>query len=137
MDAPAEFLEAVEQDLLGDVLRDHQRVRILRREPVEPDGHELAIPIADGELPSLDTEPGQPLRDADPLEHLEGPGVHDSGARGIRPCRLPIDHRDVMAMPGQRGGNRQPHRPRADHQHLGPIRKLTHHDLLPRTVNIS
>src|SRR5215207_5226955 len=56
VDPAAEFLEAVEQDLLGDVLRDHERVRILRREPVEPDWHELTIPTADAELPSLDTE---------------------------------------------------------------------------------
>jgi hypothetical protein len=80
----------------------------------------------------LDTEAGQSLRNADPLEHLEGSSVPDRRARGIRPCRLPIDHRDVMAMPGQRGRNRQPHRPRAHHQHLGPTRKLTHHDLLRR-----
>jgi hypothetical protein len=128
VDPAAEFLEAVEQDLLGDVLRDHQRVRILRRKPIEPDRHELAIPIADAELPSVDTEPRQSLRDADPLEHLKGPGVHDSGARGMRRCALPIDHRDVMAMPGQRGGNGQPHRPGAHHQHFGPSRKLTHDD---------
>jgi hypothetical protein len=127
MDPAAEFLEAVEQDLLGDVLRDHQRVRILRREPVEPDRHELAIPIANAELPSVDTEPRQSLRDVDLLEHLQGPGVHNGGARRIRSCRLPINHCDVMAMPDQRGGNRQAHRPRTDHQHLGPIRKLTHH----------
>jgi hypothetical protein len=128
VDPAAELLETVEEDLLGDVLRDHQRVRILRREPVEPDRHELTIPVADAELPSLDTEPRQSLRDADPLEHFEGPGVHNSGARGIRPCRLPINHHDVMAMPGQRSGNRQPHRPRPHHQNARLIRKLTHHD---------
>src|SRR6266536_2153812 len=82
VDAAAEFLEAVEQDLLGDVLRDHQRVRILRREPVETDWHELAITIADAEPRGLNTERRQSLRDADPLEHLEGPGVDHSGPRG-------------------------------------------------------
>jgi hypothetical protein len=46
----------------------------------------------------------------------------------MRRCNLPIDHRDVMAMPRQRGGNRQPHRPGPHHQHFGPSRKLTHHD---------
>ncbi len=45
--------------------------------------------------------------------------MHNSGARRIRPRRLPINHRDVMAMPSQRGGNRQPHRPSTHHQHLG------------------
>ena len=126
MDTAPELLEAVEQDLLGDVLRDHQRVRVLRREPVELDRHELPITIADAESLSLDTEPRQPLRDADPLEHLECPRMHDSGSRGIRARRLPIDHRDVVAMPGQRGGNGQPRRPCTHHQHIGPTRKLAH-----------
>jgi hypothetical protein len=66
-------------------------------------------------LRRLDAELCQSCRDADPLEHLEGPGVYDGGARRIRPRRLPINHRDVMAMPGQRGGNRQPYRPRTHH----------------------
>ena len=65
-------------------------------------------------------------RDADPFEHLKGPGMHHSGARGMRRCHLPIDHRDVMTMPDQRGSNRQPHRTCTHHQHLGPTRKLTH-----------
>ena len=37
VDPATEFLEAVEQDLLGDVLWDHQRVWVLRRKPVEAD----------------------------------------------------------------------------------------------------
>ena len=80
---------------------DHQGVRILRRETVEPDRHELAIPVTDAELTGLGTEPRESLRDADPLEHLERPGVHDGRPRGICPRRLPINHRHVMAMPGQ------------------------------------
>src|SRR4029453_7209748 len=91
--------------------------------------------IANAELPSVDTEPRQSLRDADLLEHLEGPGVHDGGARRIRSCRLLINHCDVLAMPGQRGGNRQSHRPRPYHQYLGPRRKLTNHGLPSLTVN--
>jgi hypothetical protein len=50
VDTATELLEPVEQDLLGDVLRDHQRIRIVRRQLVERDRNELAIPIADAEL---------------------------------------------------------------------------------------
>ena len=98
MDSASELLEAVQQDLLGDVLRHHQRVRILRLKTVEPDRHELAIAIADAELRSVDAESCQSIRDSDPLEHLEGSGVYDRGARRVRPLRLPIDNRDITTM---------------------------------------
>ena len=130
MDTGAELLEAIEQDLLGDVLRNHQGVWIFRWELIEPDRHKLAIPIANAEPGSVDTKPGQSLRYADPLEHLEGPGMDDRGTRRVCSCRLALDDRDVMAMTRQRGGNRQPNRTRTHDQYLCSTRKLTHHALL-------
>jgi hypothetical protein len=56
VDSASELLQPVQQDLLGDVLRHHQRVRILRLKTVEPDRHELAIAIADAELRSVDAK---------------------------------------------------------------------------------
>jgi hypothetical protein len=115
VDSPSELLQAVQQHPLSDVLRDHQRVRVLRLQTVEPDRHELAIAVADAELRSLDPESCQAIRDSDPLEHLEGPGVYDSGPRRVRPLRLLIDHRDVTAMSRQRRSDGQPHRAGTNH----------------------
>jgi hypothetical protein len=130
VDPTPKFLEPVEQDMLRDVLRDHQRVGIVRGEQVEPDRHELAIAVADAELPSLDTEPHESLGDANRLEQLERSSVHDRSARGVRPFRLPIDHGNVMTVPGERRGDRQPCRPGTYHQHFGTIGNLTHHHFL-------
>jgi hypothetical protein len=75
--------QSVGEDLFGDILRQHQQVRVLAGERVEGKREQGAITVADAEGRQLESTGSQLVRDADRLESLERVRVDHRGSRGV------------------------------------------------------
>jgi hypothetical protein len=71
--------EAVGEDPLGDVLRQHQGVRVLGGQITERHVQQDPVAVADGEPGHHDAVAAQFAGHADLVEHLEGSGMDDRG----------------------------------------------------------
>jgi hypothetical protein len=112
--AAAESDKAFAEDPFGDVLGQHEGVRVLRRQVLERDLQQRSVAVADREPGHHEAEPQQVLGDLDVLQHLQGAGVHDGRPRRVRALRDPVEHQRLDAAGGQAAGQRQAGRARAD-----------------------
>jgi hypothetical protein len=128
---PAELLEPIEQHLLGVVLRNHQGVRIPGRQSAERDADQLAAAVADAEARRRDPERDQAVADADPLQHLQRPGVHDSRPRGVGALGQLVEHHHLVARSRQHDAHRQTDRPSSDHHDVRHLDLLSQRLLTP------
>ncbi len=118
-DVAAEFAQPGREDRLGRALRDHQRVRILRRQAGEVQAQQGFVALPDGEASGDQARVDHPPAHVEVFQHLQGAGVHDGGARGVGPFRLPVQQHRVDAPGAQRDSQGEPGRPGSHDHHIG------------------
>src|SRR5215469_4083677 len=72
-------VQAFQQYLLGDVLGDHEGVRVVGGQAAEVDGHQHPVPVADGEAGDDQAAVYQLLADLQLTQDFEGAGVDYTG----------------------------------------------------------
>jgi len=115
---PAQFDKPAGQERLGTRLRQHQRVRVRRRESREVHPRQHPRPRPDGEHRHHAPLSEQARRHVQRLEDLQRPGVQHGRPRGVRTLGRGVNNQHVDAGLAQRAAQRQPGRASADHHDL-------------------
>ena len=122
----AQLAQPVQEDRLGDILRNHQGMGVSGGQPVEGyrGQHMVAVPKCE---PGHDVALGaEPVGDLQFLQDFERSGVHHGGARGVGTLGKAVDENEGDAFSGENAGQGKSCGPSPDDHDISSCRQRAH-----------